>query len=556
VSAKRSTSATRRPKATRPRSDFSAALVKRRLRVHAIPLADDDGKRKYTFTAANLGKGIARANEVLKQASIELEFDPSHDWDPRNDTALNNLANGSGNWWVRGNEVAARIPGKIVIFFRHGAGSSPVGWGHAYPPDTGQSVPPSVTLPTANVNYVALPNSRNWDTPDNGNFIAHEVSHYLGLFHTHPGWGTSTIYSGTVTTAADAERRVVEYVAANGGTVGALDGDRLSATSPDCCRNLYDLRNLSHTSSGPASVSVSGTVGGKAYSFTLTPPRDNVMSYFFWGAPQHLTPAQAQVIHSTLAHDRRRILIEPPCSPDFHGLDASRFQLCFDYWVNRGLWPHTLSANGLGAKTIMAGSFQPGSNRPVRHLVSDAAYQQAFEQLRGQGFRPGRVTATTASGGVRYTAIWTPVDGQFEARHGLTLPQFDAMWHDLRQQGFLHVDLNVYATSAGVRAAAVWVKKPFQDYACYYGMTGPVYNQRFKDFWKLGLRVTCFCAYRDGSSYRFAAIWEKLPGAWGHWFGLSAAEYQAKYDEMAKTGHRLHQVQSYGQWYSGIWTKP
>ena len=87
-------------------------------------------------------------------------------------------------------------------------------------------------------------------------------------------------------------------------------------------------------------------------------------------------------------------------------------------------------------------------------------------------------------------------------------------------------------------------------------MTGAEYNKKFKDLWDKGLRVTCFSAYKSGSSYRFAAIWERVPGAWGHWFGMDGAAYQKKYNEMAKTKHRLHQVQPYGKFYSGIWTKP
>jgi hypothetical protein len=46
------------------------------LRIHAIPLADDDGKRKYTFTLDNLEKGVIRANKALAHADVELVFDP------------------------------------------------------------------------------------------------------------------------------------------------------------------------------------------------------------------------------------------------------------------------------------------------------------------------------------------------------------------------------------------------------------------------------------------------------------------------------------------------
>ena len=533
--------------------------TKRTLRIHAIPLSDDDGGRAFNFTAADLADLVKRANQRFKAASIEIAFDPKHDWRPRRSTAHNNLQNSGTNWFKLGNSIAARIPGKIVLFFRHGPDpTDPTGNGHAYPPNTGQTKPSSAGLPTDNVNYVAFPNTKNGINQGDGNFFCHELGHYLGLFHTFPGWGNFTVYGSNpgALTGAQAVQSLVRYIRNNGGTTAAMNGDLLADTAHDCGTVVYTAQGLSHGPTGPASLNIKGRLDGQDYNFTFRPPRNNIMSYFNWGSAQRFTAQQITVMHKTLQHSHRRILIEPPCFPDFHGLDASRFQLCFDYWVNRGRWPHTLSANVSGSKTIMAGSFQPGADRPVRHLITSAQYQKAFVEFRGKGFRPGRVSATKVGSTVRYTAIWTPIDGKFEARHSLTLPQFDAMWRDLRKKGYLHTDLNVYSTGSSVRVAATWVKKPFQDYACYYGMTGAVYNQRFKDFWKKGLRVTCFCAYKAGSAYRFAAIWEKVPGAWGHWFGMDSAAYQKKYNEMAKTKHRLHQVQSYGKWYSGIWTKP
>jgi len=515
-------------------------------------LADDDGGRKYTFSKDNLAKGIARANEVFESAAIELVFDPEFDWDPRNDTGLNNLNNGDSNWWVKGNEVASRIPGKIVIFFRHGEGDTPVGWGHAYPPDTGQTVPVSVKFPTEDVKYVVLPNKRDWDTPDNGNFIAHEVGHYLGLFHTHPGWGTSTIYPGTVDTADEAEQAVIQYAAANGGTLEAFNGDGLSDTSPDCCRDLYDLRMLSHDSSGPASVTVSGSVGGKDYELTLTPPRDNVMSYFFWGATQKLTPAQAEVIHSTLQHDRRRILLEPPCNPDFH--NVTNFQTCFDYWRHRGLEPHTLSFNQSGGKTLASGSFKEGPRMPVWTMMTSDDYQIRFDKYFGEGLWPARVTVTKTTSGPRFTVIWRKAEAAFEAHHALTTAEFDQKWKDMREAGWLHTDMHIYDSGSSLRVAAIWVQKPSEDYASYYDMTADAYKTRFDDFWERGLRVTTACVYRVGSEYRVGAIWERVPGRWGHWYDMTADGYQAKYDELAKTGHRLHQIQAYADRFSAIWT--
>ena len=102
----------------------------------------------------------------------------------------------------------------------------------------------------------------------------------------------------------------------------------------------------------------------------------------------------------------------------------------------------------------MAGSFQKGRERrpPPHHVRGVPA---GLRDLPRPGFR--RAGSRRALSGVRFTAIWTPIDGQFEANHALTLTQFDTKWHDM-QKGFLHTDLCIYPTSPGLRAAAVWVK--------------------------------------------------------------------------------------------------
>src|SRR5262249_19802122 len=131
------------------------------------------------------------------------------------------------------------IPGKVLCLLRWGSDPfSPTGNGNAYPPPGACPLP--LNMNDVEQNYVALPNrigpGASFLDLGSGSFFAHEVGHYLGLYHTFPGWSDlfGPVYSGqTPANAAAADQTVINYIMANGGTVDALDGDRMSDTAPD-----------------------------------------------------------------------------------------------------------------------------------------------------------------------------------------------------------------------------------------------------------------------------------------------------------------------------------
>ncbi|MBI1742942.1 hypothetical protein HYR54_07725 [Candidatus Acetothermia bacterium] len=517
------------------------------LRIQAIPLSDSDGGRAYSVTIQQVKTLINQANLAYAQAGIQFQFDEATDWEPMKDTQLNSLVNGGSNWWTKANETASHYPGKIVIFFRWGIGSNPNGTPNsnipssnafAYPPDTGVPVPPDAPLPPSNINFVGFYNRSDYVSGNIATFV-HEIGHYLGLYHTFPGWSDNL----TNTPALAAAK-----LAAAGNSANALDGDLLSDTPPEAGTTYYVNQVNSNPCAGPGSYVING--------ITFTPDRQNVMSYFGGCQPPYnLSPQQIQRIRATLQHQSRLMLIQVPCFPDFHNLPSERLQTCFDYWVHRGLWPVTLSSNQQGSQIYMSGSFQAGANRPVRDLITAQQYEQAFVDFRAQGFRPGHVNILNIGGSLRFTAIWTPIDGAFESYWGMTSNQYEDRWHQLRSQGYLQTDLFVYQDN-GLKFAATWVKKPFTDYASYWGMTSDQYNTRFSQFWNQGLRVIHFVAYRDGEDWRYAAIWEKLPGGWAHYYGMTADQYQQKYNELAAQGLQLYQIHAYGDRFSAVWYKP
>lgn len=216
--------------------------------VHAVRVADDDGRFIADVTTPEIKQWVDKANEIYSVAGIQLDFDPNDpaDFSTLNRTLINRMMGDKDPAWAsekaEANAEANKYPGKMTVFFRYGAGPGVTG-GFSW----------------EDLNFIAMPDFKNtWvNGHQNIQLFAHEVGHYLGLRHT---------FAREFKTVADAQA----YFNNQGHVTGpaspnVFDGDGLSDTPPD----PYSQDRQGGTST---SVILSGT--------TFTLPRTNIMSYY------------------------------------------------------------------------------------------------------------------------------------------------------------------------------------------------------------------------------------------------------------------------------------
>ena len=264
-----------------------------------IPLTDSNGTSHAPNVSANqFADLVPKINLSYRGTGIHMVFDPLHDWQPMNDDELN--SDGT-NMRTRGNAIAGIHPGRIVCLLRWGNNPAAVtGNGNAYPPPIPGAASPLGTNEIQQ-DYVALPNQilpQSYLELQNGSFVAHELGHYLGLYHTFNAWTDrkGPIYGGIATlTGPTAEQAVVDWITSNGGSANvALDGDLLSDTPPDPSPQLFDAKGQNVCVN--RSITASGHTSGGSVSFTFTPDPQNAMSYFGGcvapGSPSGTLPVQ------------------------------------------------------------------------------------------------------------------------------------------------------------------------------------------------------------------------------------------------------------------------
>ncbi len=294
---------------------LSLCIDKAKIRVRAVPLSDDDGGHAPQVTPIQFTDALERANRAFCGTGIQFQFDATNDWAPLKSTSMNR------DQTIRadGNAMASSFPKRLLVLLRWGPDASVTGNGNAYPPP-GLATPP-LNVSDVDQRYVALPSlyptsGFSFLTLQNGSFMAHELGHYLGLYHTFPGWdGLSPVFPSKPASGQQADQAVVGYVRANGGTTDALDGDGLQDTPPDPGTTLFSARGQ-QPCINPA-ITVHGNVNGQPFTYTFMPDIANAMSYYDVcdqttdPRPRDFSPAQVVRMQMALAQSPRSALLIP-----------------------------------------------------------------------------------------------------------------------------------------------------------------------------------------------------------------------------------------------------
>lgn len=282
---------------------------------------------------------VAMANRVYAQAGVAFQYDPSSDFSTLINLNLNSsLVAGSTNNYDAANTIARQHVGKLVVFLR----SNPTSY-FSWFPDMDALNPPDMPLMTPYTDFV-LYNSDRAAALRDSKIFAHEVGHFLGLYHTHPSWSdclpkyeringqwvrTSMCETTNMDTLLDALERQNQGV----------DGDLLFDTEPDPSPAYWRFRGFDPCT-GPATL-----IGNTTARLAYTPERNNVMSYFLCSATPNLTDLQVAWIRNNLNHRLRRLWqrrVDHVTTSTVHagnwGDWADQFQYCpagsFAYGIN------------------------------------------------------------------------------------------------------------------------------------------------------------------------------------------------------------------------------
>jgi CubicO group peptidase (beta-lactamase class C family) len=197
----------------------------------------------------------------------------------------------------------------------------------------------------------------------------------------------------------------------------------------------------------------------------------------------------------------------------------------------------------------------------TRHGMTPAQYQAEFTKNSQNGYRLTCVNGYTHNGQERYIAIWEKASGPaLVARHGLSAAQYQAAFNEFQKQGYRLTHVSGYGVGNAAKFAAIWEKKSGGAWAARHNLTAAQYQAAFNEHAKQGYRLSHVNGYVVNNVEYFAAIWEKTSGpAWQARHNLTGAQFQSTFNDLGKQGFVLVKVSGYTKGntnlYAGIWEK-
>jgi len=178
----------------------------------------------------------------------------------------------------------------------------------------------------------------------------------------------------------------------------------------------------------------------------------------------------------------------------------------------------------------------------ARHGLTAEQYQEAFNDYVGnQGMQLTDVSGY-GSAVPLYAALWVKnaTAPAWQARHGLTASDYQTTFNQLTQQGYHPVLVNGYATAAGPRFACIFQQGATGAWVAQHGMTAAQYQAAFDQFVGQGYALDWVSGYFDGTEDLYAAIWRKdasIP-AWQARHGMTADQYQTFFNQVTAQGYK------------------
>jgi serine/threonine-protein kinase len=247
----------------------------------------------------------------------------------------------------------------------------------------------------------------------------------------------------------------------------------------------------------------------------------------------------------------------PSCTAEFTTIRSDQFQPCLDYWSGKGYSPLTFAATkekDTEGTAVLTGAFQASGANKITLLEPAEKRLQDLAEFKRQNYRPDSVSVLKGPGGPRFTTIWTPVQGAYEARGALNQAELEHRIQQHDSDGLAIVDVVAFGPKDLLRFHAIWNQTGVPARALL-NLSAQDLRQQFGKMQQDGYVVGRVSSYRTGDGVRYAAIFEKGQPESACYVGMTGFDLQIRQNEAVTKGMRLHYISHSDGRFSAVWRK-
>lgn len=188
--------------------------------------------------------------------------------------------------------------------------------------------------------------------------------------------------------------------------------------------------------------------------------------------------------------------------------------------------------------------------------LDDAGYRMTNHKYKTRGWRLKRVSTFKTKYGTRYSACWQLASGpEWRTRHGMGLRAFEKARDEYAARGFrmTHVD-------ARDHYAAIWERGDASSQQIFAGLSAAEYESKYAELAGQGFRPARISIAAGGGQARYAAIFEKSNGVeWQERHAMTVADFRKATAEMTQQGFVMTDASGHivagKATFSAIWEK-
>ncbi len=194
-----------------------------------------------------------------------------------------------------------------------------------------------------------------------------------------------------------------------------------------------------------------------------------------------------------------------------HGMSAAAYQTAFTEMSNQGYRLQSISGYAVGGQAKFAAVWDKSSGGAwtAKHNMTAVQYQQAFNENGDKGYRLQYLSGYVVNGTEYFAAIWEKKSGgAMVVKHNMTAAQYQQAFNDNTSQGYTLKLVSGYEKNGTDLFAAIWEKTNEPLWASRHAIPRMNYQHVFDNMYYQGYVPVYLNAYAADGGDKYNVIWE------------------------------------------------